>query len=99
MRSAMSRRGATKVEYALMLLLISVVCLLAIAAFGRNLSRVFGVVVAAQPTPAVRTAPDDPVKDDAGDGKKAKKAKPGGRGQPGAGNRGNDKAVGNAGSK
>jgi hypothetical protein len=94
-----TRRGAVKVEYALILLLISVLCLLAVASLGRGVSGLFtGVIppwVANQPPAAT----DDTVGEDAGKGKKPKKSNaPKTRGQPGRGNPGNAKAVGNAGT-
>ena len=97
--SPATRRGAVKVEYALILLLISVLCLLAVASLGRGVSGLFtGVIppwVANQPPAST----DDTAGEDAGKDKKPKKNKAAKTpGQPGRGNPGNAKAVGNAGA-
>ena len=101
-----TRRGAVKVEYAIVLLLISVVCLLAVASLGRGVSGLFTGVIppwVANPPQATATptdpGADDTAGEDAGEGKKPKKTKAAKtRGQPGRGNPGNAKAVGNAGT-
>jgi hypothetical protein len=101
--SPATRRGAVKVEYALILLLISVLCLLAVASLGRGVSGLFtGVIppwVANQP-PAATDDTDDTAGEDAAKDKKPKKNKAAKTpGQPGRGNPGNAKAVGNAGTR
>ena len=97
--SPATRRGAVKVEYALILLLISVLCLLAVASLGRGVSGLFtGVIppwVANQPP----TATGDTNGEDAGKGRKPKKSRAAKTpGQPGRGNPGNAKSVGNSGT-
>jgi Flp pilus assembly pilin Flp len=82
------RRGATKVEYALMVMLLGVCCLLVLAALGTGVGGLFSGVggtfrdVNGDHPSAATAEPDD------GKGK-------GRRGNPGQGNAGNDKAAGN----
>ena len=97
--SPATRRGAVKVEYALILLLISVVCLLVVASLGRGVSGLFTGVIPPRVANQPPAATDDAGGEDAGKGKKPKKSKAAKTpGQPGRGNPGNAKAVGNAGT-
>lgn len=101
MARCLSRRGATKVEYALVILLVGVSCILVVGALGEGVGGLFD---GARTTFSGANA-DDPTaataepEDDTGKGKdkgKAKSARP--NGNPGQGNAGNDKTVGNAGA-
>ena len=99
------RRGATKVEYALMLMLISVTCMLVLAALGRNVAGIYDR--ANRPISDAVGAGGGPagaVTSNEGNGGNGGKRAPshtnnGRHGNPGQGNAGNDKSVGNAGSK
>jgi Flp pilus assembly pilin Flp len=106
MRPGVRRRGATKVEYSLILLLIGLACLLVILHLGRGVSGLFNGSVTV--TPAGDTPPDSMTSDEDGNGGKGKgKANgkgrsnpkqpntPPGRGRSDPGNSGNDKPVGN----
>ena len=105
--TVLRRRGATTIEYALLLMLICLGCIIAVSVLGGNVRGLFsGVIPVAAaddddpPTAAVTDAADDDGKTTpsvGGKGKKAKKQHH--RGQPGNGNAGNDKAVGNAPAK
>ena len=88
-----SRRGVAKVEYALLLTLISISCVLVVGAFGENTSGLFdfGDAAPVVPTPTAGTPPGP-----GGHGKHGKHDKRGGN--PGVGNNGNGKDVGNGAS-
>ena len=93
-----SRRGVAKVEYALLLTLISVSCVLVVGAFGENTSGLFDIGDAAPvvPTPTAGTPPGPGGQGKHGKHDKDKDDKH--RGNPGQGNNGNGKDVGNGAS-
>ena len=110
---ARRRRGATKVEYALMVMLVSVTCMLVIGGLGLrlavmydNANRPIGDAIGSGPGPVTAAPPDSTGGSDAydpggtdgkGKGKDKDKTNNGNHGNPGQGNAGNDKTGGNAG--
>jgi Flp pilus assembly pilin Flp len=84
------RRGATTVEYAIMLMLISLASILVISALGWRLAGIYdssnAPIYNAITTPEDGAAPGAPG---------SKSRGPVRRGNPGQGNGGNDKGVGN----
>jgi Flp pilus assembly pilin Flp len=90
------------VEYALMLMLISLTSLLVVSALGTRVATTYDT--ANQPMTVVTAGPTPPSLDDGrgpgttgpGGGTTAGKGNNGRHGNPGAGNNGNDKSVGNA---
>lgn len=100
MRRDVLRGGATKVEYALMLLFISVGSLLVIGAMGQHLSSLLdgtgsAFEDASQGGPSESQA-FDPGSDSGSDSESGNSGRARRRGNPGQGNVGNDKTVGNA---
>ena len=98
-----ARRGATMVEYSIVLLLISLVCLVTVVSVGSGVAGLFSGVIPGQGGGPALADPapdgDDPggaADPDSDPGKKKKKKSRARQGQPGQGNAGNDKAVGNA---
>jgi Flp pilus assembly pilin Flp len=107
MHTRVPRRGATMVEYALMLMLISITSLLVVSALGTRVANTYDT--ANQPMTAVTAGPMPPSIDTGADGGTGAATGPGGgsatavrpgnkgrHGNPGQGNGGNDKSVGNA---
>ena len=87
------------VEYALMLMLISLTSLLVVSALGTRVATTYDT--AGQPMTAVTAGPTPPSLDDGrgtapgGGSTTASKGNNGHHGNPGAGNNGNDKSVSN----
>jgi Flp pilus assembly pilin Flp len=107
MHTRVPRRGATMVEYALMLMLISITSLLVVSALGTRVATSYDT--ANQPMATVTAGPTPPSMDTGANGDtgaatgpgggSATAAKPGNNGRhgnPGQGNGGNGKSVGNA---
>jgi Flp pilus assembly pilin Flp len=86
------RRGATTVEYALLLLLIVLACVIAVGTLGSNVSGLFtGVIPPVTPgdPPVAATAESDPAGPPTASGKSKKPKKPKrphAQGQPAQGN-------------
>ena len=85
-----ARRGTTKVEYALTIMLVGVSCALLVGTLGHRVERLYNGTdePAGVPAPAAAPAPEDPPPDGGAGGKR--------HGNPGNGNNGNDKDAGNA---
>ena len=108
MHISVPRRGVTMVEYALMLMLISLTSLLVVSALGTRVATTYDN--AQQPMTTVTVGPVPPSLGGGGDtaysggggaggGTTASKGNHGNNGHhgnPGGGNNGNDKSVGNA---
>jgi Flp pilus assembly pilin Flp len=106
MHISVPRRGVTMVEYALMLMLISLTSLLVVSALGTRVATTYDN--AQQPMTTVTVGPvppslggggDTAYSGGAGGGTTASKGNHGNNGHhgnPGGGNNGNDKSVGNA---
>jgi len=102
MVGGVSRRGATKVEYALTLMLVSLSCIVVVGALGENVGGLYDKLLPPGGTvPQGRTddPPPPPPPDEKGKDKDKDKGGHGNNGRhgnPGNGNNGNDKDAGNA---